>query len=227
MDIREAELIYEAGKEAVVKTLLDMHARIVSFSEQITILQKQISSLSSNSTNSSKPPSTDGPQVVKPKKKKSRRSPGGQKGHKGHKRELLPVEKMDEVFDHFPQACAQCGAPLDPEACEKTSDPERYQTFELPKIKPIMHEHRCHELGCPCGHTTRAELPPEVAQSQFGPRVHGAIAYLSSVHKIGRRGILEILNTFFGLNLSLGSVCNCIDRVNPELEPVTTILVKV
>ena len=82
-----------------------------------------------------------------------------------------------------------------------------------------MTEHRCHELGCACGHKTRAQLPFEAAQSQFGPRVHAAIAYLVSVHKIGRRGIAEIMNTLFGLTLCLGSVCNCLDRVSPELEP--------
>jgi transposase len=185
------------------------------------VLQKKIASLSSDSTNSSKPPSSHGPQVSKPKKKKSSRSPGGQKGHKGHKRELLPVDQMDDVFDHYPTACAKCSAPLDPQTCAETSDAERYQTFELPDIKPISNEHRCHELGCICGHRTRAELPPEVAQSQFGAQVHGAIAYLTSVHKIGRRGIVEILNTLFGLNLCLGSVRNCIDRVSPEFEPVT------
>ncbi len=90
MDIREAELIYEAGKEAVVKTLLELHARVESISEQVITLERKIASLSTNSTNSSKPPSSDGPRVAKPKKKKSRRSAGGQKGHKGHKRELLP-----------------------------------------------------------------------------------------------------------------------------------------
>jgi hypothetical protein len=83
-----------------------------------------------------------------------------------------------------------------------------------------MTEDRYHELTCSCGHKTRAELSAEVAQSQFGPRVHGAIAYLTSVHRIGRRGIVEIMNTLFGLDLCLGSVCNCIDRVSPELEPV-------
>ena len=185
------------------------------------MLQKKIASLSSNSTNSSKPPSSDGPQVTKPKKKKSSRSPGGQKGHKGHKRELLPVEEMDDVFDHYPSACAKCSAPLDPETCDETSDPERYQTFELPQIKPIRTSTGAMNWDAPVVTQTRAELPPEVAQSQFGPRTHGAIAYLTSVHKIGRRGIVEILNTFFGLNLCLGSVCNCIDRVSPELEPVT------
>jgi transposase len=220
MDIREAELIYEAGKEAVAKALLEMDARTRVLEQQILALQKLIASLSTNSTNSSKPPSSDGPKVEKPKKKRSSRSPGGQKGHKGHKRELRPVEEMDDVHDHYPHACEKCGAPLDPDSCLETSNAERYQTFELPKIKPIMEEHRCHELGCTCGHRTRAELPPEVAQSQFGPRVHGAIAYFTSVHKIGRRGMAEILNTLFGLNLCLGSVCNCIERVSPELEPV-------
>lgn len=139
MDAREAELIYEAGKDAVIEALLAMDARIGTLEQQILVLHKKVVSLSSNSTNSSKPPSTDGPQVTKPKKKKSKRTAGGQKGHKGHKRELLSVEEMDEVFDHYPAACAKCSAPLNPECCEETSDPERYQTFELPQIKPIMN----------------------------------------------------------------------------------------
>jgi len=75
MDIREAELIYEAGREVVVKTLLELHARIESLSQQVIILERKITALSTNSTNSSKPPSSDGPKVSKPKKKKSRRSP--------------------------------------------------------------------------------------------------------------------------------------------------------
>lgn len=222
MDIREAELIYEAGKDAVVKVLLEMDARIKALELQVRLLEDKVASLSNNSTNSSKPPSSDGPRVVRPKKKKSSRSAGGQKGHKGHKRELLCADKMDNVLDHYPPTCENCAAPMDPETCERTSEPTRHQTFDLPEIiKPVMSEHRCHELECEsCGHKTRAELPAEVAQSQFGPRVHGAVAYLTSVHKIGRRGIVEIMNTLFGLNLCLGSVCNCIHRVSPELEAV-------
>lgn len=220
MDAGEARLIYLAGEEAVVSVLLEMDAKVEALGQQVLELQKKVASLSADSTNSSKPPSSDGPRVKRAKKKKSRRSPGGQKGHKGHKRELLPVEEMDRVHDHYPDLCEKCSAPLDPKTCEETAEPERYQTFELPKIKPIMEEHRCHELGCTCGHKTRAQLPSEVAQTQFGPRVHGATAYLTSVHKIGRRGIVEILNTLFGLSLSLGSVCNCVERVSPELEPV-------
>jgi len=219
MDVREAELIYAAGREAVVKVLLEMDARLADLSRQVLELQKKIESLSTNSTNSSKPPSSDGPKVTRPKKRKSSRSRGGQKGHKGHKRELLPVEEMDQVHHHYPPVCEHCSAPLAPETCEEPSEAERYQTFELPKIKPIMEEHRCHELRCTCGHRTRAELPTEVARSQFGAAVHGAIGYLTSVHKIGRRGIVEIMNTLFGLNLCLGTVANCLERLSPELEP--------
>ena len=64
MDIREAELIYEAGRDAVVKTLLELHARIESLSQQVTLLERKIASLSTNSTNSSKPPSSDGTGVA-------------------------------------------------------------------------------------------------------------------------------------------------------------------
>jgi transposase len=90
MDLREAELIYEAGKDAVVKVLLEMDARLKALEQQVLLLPKKVASLSSNSTNSSRPPSSDGPRVSEAKLQKSSRSPGGQKGHKGHKRESLP-----------------------------------------------------------------------------------------------------------------------------------------
>ena len=74
MDEREAEIIYEAGKKAVVKALLEMDLRTKALEEQVLALTKKIASLSSNSTNSSKPPSSDGPCVAKSKKRKSRRA---------------------------------------------------------------------------------------------------------------------------------------------------------
>lgn len=224
MDAREAELIYLAGKDAVVEVLLKMDARIRALEhleQRVRLLEEKIASLTRNSTNSAKPPSSDGPGVIRPKKPKSKHRPGGQQGHEGHKRQLLPVEEMDDVQEKYPERCERCTAALDPRTCEESSSPLRYQVFELPKVKPVMTEYRCHELRCSCGYRTRAPIPPEVAHSQFGPAVHGAIAYLCSVHKIGRRGIVEIMNTLFGLDLCLGTVCNCLDRVSPALEPVT------
>jgi hypothetical protein len=127
---------------------------------------------------------------------------------------------MNQVRGHYLEVCEDCVGPLDPKTCEETSPPTRCQTFELPEIKPIATEHLCHELGCLCGHKIRAKLPDGAELSQFGLRVHGAVGYLSSVHRIGRRGIVEIMNTLFGLGMCVGSVCNCIDRLSPELAPV-------
>lgn len=220
MDRREAEFLYDLGKEAVVEKLLEMSARISALEQQIRELEKKIASLSTNSTNSSKPPSSDGPKVVRPKKRKSSRSPGGQKGHKGFWREILPAEEMDSIFHLYPEECEQCRARLDPILSREPSQPQRYQHFEIPKVEPIKTEFCLHELECSCGHCTRAKLPPEVAQSQFGPAVHAAAAYLTSVHRTTRRGVVEILNTLFGLNLCLGTVANIIDRVSPELHSV-------
>jgi len=212
MDRREAERIYALGKEAVIEALLGMDARLKA-------LEQQVASLRQNSTNSSKPPSSDGPRVMRAKKEGSSRPAGGQKGHKGSRRALLPVEQMDHVQDLYPKVCERCGASLP--VTGHSSPVLRHQVFDLPELEPVKTEYRLHETLCSCGHRSRASLPPAVASTQFGPRVHAAIAYLSSVHRSTRRGMVEIMNTLFGLDLSLGSVCNALERVSPELEPVS------
>jgi transposase len=93
--------------------------------------------------------------------------------------------------------------------------------FDLPEIRPVKTEYRCFELPCTCGHANRAVLPPEVAESNFGPGVHAAVAYLASVHRGTRRGIAEIMSTVFNLDISLGAVCRIIDRVSLACAPET------
>ncbi len=46
MDIREAEFICDAGKETIVKVLLEMDARIKAFEHRIRLLEDKIASLS-------------------------------------------------------------------------------------------------------------------------------------------------------------------------------------
>jgi hypothetical protein len=41
MDTLEAELLYDAGKEAVVKALLAMDARITLLEQQVSVLEKK------------------------------------------------------------------------------------------------------------------------------------------------------------------------------------------
>jgi hypothetical protein len=58
-----------------------------------------------SSRNSSKPPSSDGPGFQPPKRRKgSGRKRGGQPAHPGSGPELLPIERVDQVVEHHPEA---------------------------------------------------------------------------------------------------------------------------
>ena len=83
-------------------------ARIAELSEQVADLARR---LGQNSSNSSLPPSSD--RFAKPKRhrrKGSGRKPGKQPGAPGATLEL--VADPDEVIDHQPQACGDCGGEL-------------------------------------------------------------------------------------------------------------------
>lgn len=212
MDRAEAEQIYDQGREAVVKALLEMDARTTKLEQM----------LSQNSSNSDKPPSTDGPSGKKKRKKTpGLKRQGGQPGHQGKKRELLPAKEMDKIHDIYPGACQHCRRPLDPEGNTPSPNPLRHQTFELPVIKPIKEEYRCHTFPCTCGHSTTAQLPEEVARSSFGPRVHAAVGWLGTAHRVSKRGVAEIMENLFGIDISTGALCNAAERVSEACEPVT------
>jgi hypothetical protein len=141
---------------------------------QLTALATELASLREqigrSSRNSSKPPSSDGPGFKPPERRKgSGRNRGGQPGHPGAGPELLPIERVNEVVEHHPQACRRCGQLLegvDPE-------PLRHQVIEIPPIPPVVIEHRLHRLVCPCCSTsTCAPLPADVEASRYGPRAY-------------------------------------------------------
>jgi len=212
MDKPEAENIYDSGKESTV-------IRLLAQDDQIKELKAKISSLSQNSSNSSKPPSSDGPGKRYPKKKRpSGRKAGGQKGHKGKKRAVLPAGEMDLIHHLYPAGCEKCGALLLGGLNSKIM--QRHQVTELPVIKPIMTEYRCHGTRCSCGHLNTAGLPEEVAISNFGPRVHAVASYLTANHNVTRRGIVEIMDAFFNIDMSLGVTWNMVERVSDACEPV-------
>ncbi len=214
MDKPEAERLYDSGKDPTVGKLLELD-------QECKALKAKIAALSTDSTNSSKPPSSDGPRVQKKSKKPGRRKRGGQIGHKGKKRTLLPEAEMDHIQNIYPQTCEECGRALTPHESEELSRPLRHQVFDLPEIHPIKTEYRCYELACSCGHVNRGALPPEVAESNFGPGVHAAVAYLASVHRGTRRGITQIMGTVFNLDISLGAICRILDRVSLACAPET------
>lgn len=79
MDKREAEKLYDSGKEPTVSRLLEYDAETKKLIREIALLKK-------NSKSSSKPPSSDTSKDKEPKSDKKndkKRKPGGQPGHKG------------------------------------------------------------------------------------------------------------------------------------------------
>jgi transposase len=208
------------------QTPASVRAVMMALYQQVQQLQAEVAELKEqvrrNSRNSSQPPSSDGPAQKPPqaeaKPPQKRRRPGGQPGHKGHQRELVPVEEVDQVEVCKPTECTACGAPL----AGEDPTPYRYQTVELPPVKPSYTEYQVHTVTCSCcGTANRGELPAAAAASMFGPNLTGLIAILMGVFRLSKRKVVSLLATCYGITLSPGSVVNVQTRVSEAVaDPV-------
>jgi len=212
-----------ATLEALVAKLLDQHARQTGelhrkIDEQQRKIDELEARLNSNSKNSSKPPSSDPPSVPPhPPKPPSGRSPGGQPGHPGHSRPLLPPDQVDRIVVVKPKRCFRCGRRLkdgdDP-------DPLRHQVTELPEPRASTTEYRRHRLECEgCRDWTLADLPPDVPEGAFGPRLQAVLAYLSGQAHLSKRSIEEAMKDLFGVTISLGAVVAAQQAVSEAVAP--------
>ena len=152
--------------EQLRQVVAEQHAQIAALQEQVAELQER---LGQNSQNSSRPPSSDGPGVIRPAKRTpSGRKPGGQPGHEGHQRALVGETEVDEIVRLTPRRCRRCGSRLH----GADAAPSRHQVMELPPVRPHVTEYQLHTLSCAqCGQTTTASLPEGVPRSGFGPQV--------------------------------------------------------
>jgi transposase len=173
-----------------------LHQENEQLRTQLTTLATELAQLRErigrSSRNSSKPPSSDGPGFKPPERRKgSDRKRGGQPGHPGSGPELLPIERVDEVVEHHPQACRRCGQLLD----GVDPEPLRHQVIEIPPITPLVIEHRLHRLVCPCCSTsTCATLPADVEAARYGPRLSTLVGLLGSAFPLSISKTQELLH---------------------------------
>jgi transposase len=147
-----------------------------------------------------------------------RRKQGGQPGHRGAGRELKPEDQVDEIVDHFPDACDCCGARFELEQQRSGGRFGRHQVAELPPISVVFTEHRTHQLRCrQCRARTSASLPEEIASSPFGLRLQAALVTLTAAYRVSRRGITEIAQHLFGVTLSTGAADAICQRASQAL----------
>lgn len=201
------------------KTLAEALEVIAKLLQRIEELEAK---LNSNSQNSSRPPSSDAPDLkLPPKKEPSGRKPGGQPGHRGRTRDRLPPEEVDEVVDHYPGICGDCGSPLDESAYRVVvGEATIHQVTEIPKVKGRVTEHRLHMVQCArCEQATRAPWPAGVPRSSFGPRLHAVIAHLSGTLRLGKRVVAAAVSDLFSVRISVGAISASESAMSTIIEP--------
>ena len=174
-----------------------LRAQLTAMASELSELRERIGR---SSRNSSKPPSSDGAGFKPPERRKgSGRKRGAQPGHPGSGPELLPIEQVDEVVEHHPDACRRCGSLLEGE------DPDRlrHQVIEIPPITSLVIEHLLHQLVCPCCSTsTCATLPADVEASHYGPRLSALVGLLCSAFPLSFSKTQALLDQLLGVEIS-------------------------
>src|SRR5438067_5867874 len=219
MERPEAEAILDGDRETAVALLM----RVGELVEANRRLEARVAELERrlkrSSRNSSLPPSQDPPAAPpRPQQPPSGRKPGGQPGHEGRHRRLLPLERVDELVEHWPERCRSCAHVFDEAELVDAAEPWRHQIAELPPIAVTVSEHRLHGVCCPeCATATRAELPRELPRSAFGPRLQAAIVTLAVRNRVSRRDTSELARELFGVELATGSVDAIVQRTGAAL----------
>jgi transposase len=228
MDRAEAEAIYDLGREGCVEFILELAGRVEQHEERLRRLEEQARQ---DSRTSSRPPSTDPPKTRAQRRAEARakakelmrpegeqRKAGGQSGHRGAGRQLRPEDQVDEIVDHYPDACGGCGRRFDGEQRRPGGRFGRHQVAELPPISVTWTEHRTHQLRCrQCRARTSARLPQLIGASAFGPALQAAVVTLTARHRISRRGITELAGDLFGVTLCAGAVDQICQRASDAL----------
>jgi transposase len=215
----------EPSREELVALVAVQAAEIGALKAEIAELKRR---QGLNSSNSGKPPSSDG--LKKPprdNRTRSTREPsgrpsGGQKGHKGET--LLQVAAPDQVVDHFPQACAVCGAAIT--RAMATGHSAR-QVFDLPEPAPlVVTEHRAHDCHCVhCGAHSRGAFPAGVnAPVQYGPRIAAVVVYLLHYQLLPEDRLAEVMADLFSVKLAAATIARISRMCASRLAGVLAVL---
>lgn len=201
-------------------------ARIVELVESLARLKQELAQgrariqeleakLKSNSQNTSKPPSADPPDAPpRPKGKRSKRKRGGQPEHQAHF--AVVPDHVDQVHEYLAQSCERCNATLS--GGEETQAGERHYVYELPEVRPIVHEHVCLGVKCrACGWVTVAALPPRVPSGQYDESVQAMVGVLRGEMKQSVRQSSAVMTQVLHVPLSTGMVVKLQKQVSEAL----------
>ncbi|WP_154724786.1 IS66 family transposase [Candidatus Contendibacter odensensis] len=177
------------------------------------------------------------PGAAEPAKTPPARQPGKQPGTPGIGR--TQVFQAHEERAHHPAVCAGCGEALEPAGAVVYTG---FQAVDLrwgdparPGLTLWVVDHRYYEIGCACGHHTRAEagrgaVNPLLAGIELrewrlvGPGLAALIVALSLRFRRSRARIQEFLDQW--LKLSLGTIHQTIHEASAAVAPAEDELVE-
>jgi len=192
---------------------------VASQAEQIAALQAQVvelqARLAKNSGNSSKPPSSDLPGTRPTKSKRKRGKRGGRAGHKAHF--SAEPTQVDEVHQYRPETCGHCDADL-VDSGTLTGSVVNHYVYELPEIRPVVHDHQCLDVQCAkCGLVTRSSLPPGVPTGAYDPSVQAMTALLRGELRQSMRQTSVVMTQVLHVPMSPAMVAKTQDLVSQVL----------
>jgi len=130
----------------------------------------------------------------------------------------LPAERVDHLICHVPRVCRCCQAALPRRARLDDPPPTWHQVVELPPIAARVTEHQGHTRICVrCGVSTHQPIPGDIRAYALGPRLAAVMAYLSGARHDSKRGVEEVVETVFGVPVSLGTVAQVEQEVSGAL----------
>lgn len=224
--LRNAKLSQQNTELSHQNTELSQHnaelgQRVSALESENEKLRAQLSRVQSpvkDSRNSSIPPSKEN---IKSQSERracslrgtSDRSTGGQVGHQGST--LLMNPNPDIIETHTPEYCSKCGLSLSEVAGKEV---EVRQSVDIPvPICPVITNHVSVEKKCSCGKCNRGSFPSSVKTGvSYGPNLHAAVAYLSTVQHIPFKRLVETINDFYGIKISQGTVSNMLNRMRKQ-----------
>lgn len=206
--------------EADWKALLaEKDARIAKLE---AIIEELRAALGLNSLNSSIAPSRDDAAAREKRRAKAAKHARRQKKETRRqnraKRSLVPPESVTSTEQHRPAACGACGEHL--RGQDMLSEPERVQKFELPEIRPLVHEIQVFSGKCRCcSAITKAARPIEATTSKIGPRLRAFMMLLIGRFHMSRRDVVEFLGDVMQCDISLGLLSKIETQTAAALEP--------
>ena len=143
---------------------------------------------------------------------------GAQDGHKGYGRKLLDSDLVNEIIRCEPAStCKVCGNTV---IIGKLR--HRKQVFNIKKFAVHVTEYQIYGGKCSeCHLSHKGSFPEGLRGGVLGEKILSLIGSMTGKYRLSKREAREMLEEFYGLKVSLGTVSNSEKTVVKALETPT------